>query len=175
MPGRLRDIGQRQGVEVRLHVGIGRLGVSQLPGATAHPEHPLAHRQEEATMSDRLVQVGVRRRYDRDDGLQMWRVRRCGQPLGARHTGAAGHADVAVAPLLGRDPLDDIVAVVRVVDVGCELTVRIETPTEIIQRDDVAASRQFVQERGATARLVVRRAQENDRVRSRCVGSDQVK
>ena len=57
-----------------------------------------------------------------------------GEPLRLAHVRAAGHADVAVAPVLGGDPLDRVVAVVGLVEVGPEIPIGVEAAAAVVRR-----------------------------------------
>src|SRR5579883_3649882 len=74
-------------------------------------------------------------RVEREDRLQMRRVLLGGVELLGAEAGNADHADIAVAPRLLRDPLDQIVAV----PLAAAAAVRLEDAARRADDVDVAA------------------------------------
>src|SRR5207248_6844652 len=62
----------------------------------------------------------------RHDGAQCGMLARDGRPLREPVVGVPEHPDPAIRPWLGRDPLERVVAVLHLVDVGFGLTLRAE-------------------------------------------------
>ena len=92
--------------------------------------------ERSALVGPALVVVGGRNA--RSDRLQMRRPGAGCQPLGGAHVGAAEHADVAVAPVLGGNPLDRVVAVVGLVDERVPLPLGLEPSAAILNDHRVA-------------------------------------
>ena len=175
--GALGQRGQRQRLEVVLLLAEDGHELADLPRAQPHADEPFAHAQQEGAAVDGLVAPEVPgRRDDRRDRLEMRRPARGGEPRRLADVGTAGHADVAVAPVLGRDPLDRVVAVVVLVEVREELAVGVEAAAHVLHGDDVAALRELLVEvlAGALSDLVVGRAHEHDRQGALDIGADEV-
>src|SRR5262245_20007870 len=60
-----------------------------------------------------------------------------GGPLGPAHIADAGRAHLTVAPRLGCNPLDHIVAVATIVDEGTPFTFRLATTTHVVDDEDI--------------------------------------
>ena len=112
------------------------------------------------------VLEGIRGRHLGRDRGQVGRGGACGPPLGPTEVGAADHADLAGAPGLRGDPLDQVVAVESVErSERIPFAFRIVPPACVCRDDHIAAfgepGRGF-----ALAVVVVRRVGENAGVRA---------
>ncbi len=70
---------------------------------------------------------------------QMGALQRRGEPLGQRTVTAPPAADVAIAPRLGGEPRQCVVAILDIGEVGMKRPFGFETPAAILYREGIAS------------------------------------
>ena len=87
--------------------------------------------------------VIVGRRLTNELGAKMGWSTHGSTILGRAGIGSTDHADIAIAPVLSRSPLDGVVAITQdpcaVIPEGVEVTVRGETSTHILNQNGITA------------------------------------
>ena len=153
---------QRQRAQDRRPVEV----VDPLHGAAHRPPAPdgVDAEAEGAALVVRAVPEVVAH-HPRHDRLQERVAGEGGLPLHLAEVGAAGHADVAVAPRLLADPLQRVVAVVRLVVPGHELALGVVPAAHVLRDVDVAVLRPEEAEVHQQV-VVVRRARQEHRPRA---------
>src|SRR5215212_1004218 len=72
----------------------------------------------------------------------MWWLARRGGPLHPGHVRSAEHPHLAVAPFLRGDPLDRVVAVVKIIEPGSEDAIGIATTARVLDHNGITMLRE---------------------------------
>ena len=125
-------------------------------------QNPLQQPQTQGAAALHAVGVGVRRSLVGDHRLEAGRVQRRGLELDPRLVRHAVRPHLAVAGGVPGDPLDRVVAVLRLLHEGEEVAPRVEAPPTVLDDGDVPVARE--EHRvvdGDRAHLVVRSPRED--------------
>ena len=127
----------RLALQELLHHGILRLGAA-FRGVV---QHPIDDPQSKRAAVDDAADAMIDRWIGGNDRRQMRRLRHGREMLGRANVGAAHHADLAVRPRLGGDPLDRVVAVRHVVAHPGPGALRVDATSRVLKDHHVAVSR----------------------------------